>query len=76
MTGSIRYAEENGNYVDAKEPEAELYRLLQAYNLRFNEQLVDKDKAFFDNTAQAQTDAFFSSSDQSKPGIYSRVLLQ
>jgi len=72
VTGSIRYAEESGNYTDAK-GQKQSYTGYYEYNLRFNEQMADKDKAFFDSASQAQTDAFFSSSDQSKPGIYGRV---
>ena len=43
-------------------------------NLRFNEPDVNKDAGFFGgDTTQADTDAFFSASDTSKPGLYGRV---
>ena len=44
------------------------------YNLRFNQPPVNKDASFFGSgAAQANSDAFFSASDQTKPGLYGRV---
>ncbi|MEQ1717078.1 MAG: hypothetical protein ABL907_14010, partial [Hyphomicrobium sp.] len=43
------------------------------YNLRLNEEAQKADAAFFDGDASAQSDAFFSTADQSKPGIYGKV---
>lgn len=73
VTGSIRYVEETGNFTD-KAGKKKPYTGFYEYNLRFNEQPVNNDQSFFDaNAAQAQSDAFFSSADQSKPGLYGRV---
>jgi hypothetical protein len=73
VTGSIRYVEEPGQFTDAKgKPQA--YTSYYDYNLRFNEPPVNKDAAFFGgDSAQADSDAFFSASDQTKPGLYGRV---
>jgi hypothetical protein len=72
VTGSIRYAEESGSAtVDGKKVD---YTGYYEYNLRFNEEAQKADAAFFDSeNANAETDAFFSSADQSKPGIYGRA---
>jgi hypothetical protein len=73
VTGSIRYVQEAGDFADAKAKKHN-YTSYYDYNLRFNEPTVNKDAAFFGaDTAQADTDAFFSSSDQTKPGLYGRV---
>ncbi|MEQ1652470.1 MAG: hypothetical protein ABL897_08285 [Hyphomicrobium sp.] len=71
ITGSIRYAEEEGNAtVDGKKV---AYTGYYEYNLRFNEEAQKSDAAFFEGDANAQADAFFSTADQSKPGIYGKV---
>ena len=71
ITGSIRYAEEEGNTtVDGKKV---AYTGYYEYNLRFNEEAQKTDAAFFEGDASAQNDAFFSTADQSKPGIYGKV---
>jgi hypothetical protein len=71
ITGSIRYAEEEGNAtVDGKKV---AYTGYYEYNLRFNEEAQKSDAAFFEGDANAQADAFFSAADQSKPGIYGKV---
>jgi hypothetical protein len=73
VTGSIRYVEEGGDFTDAKSKKHN-YTSYYEYNLRFNEPTVNKDAAFFGaDTAQADSDAFFSASDQTKPGLYGRV---
>lgn len=73
VTGSIRYVEEPGDFTDAKGKKHN-YTSYYDYNLRFNEPAVNKDAAFFGaDTKQADTDAFFSASDQTKPGLYGRV---
>ena len=73
VTGSIRYVEEGGDFTDAKGKKHN-YTSYYDYNLRFNEPAVNKDAAFFGaDTKQADTDAFFSASDQTKPGLYGRV---
>jgi hypothetical protein len=73
VTGSIRYVEEAGDFTDAKAKKHN-YTSYYDYNLRFNEPTVNKDAAFFGaDTAQADTDAFFSAADQTKPGLYGRV---
>ncbi|MBP0649875.1 hypothetical protein J8J40_22785, partial [Mycobacterium tuberculosis] len=73
VTGSIRYAEEEGKFTDAK-GKARPYTSYYEYNLRFNEPEVNKDAGFFGgDTTQADTDAFFSANDTSKPGLYGRV---
>jgi len=73
VTGSIRYVEEPGDFTDAKAKKHN-YTSYYDYNLRFNEPTVNKDAAFFNaDTAQADSDAFFSASDQTKPGLYGRV---
>ncbi len=75
ITGSIRFAEEEGSAtVDGKQV---AYTGYYEYNLRFNEDAVKADNAFFDgDTSSADVDAFFSASDQSKPGFYGRVYFQ
>lgn len=75
ITGSIRFAEEAGSAtVDGKKVD---YTGYYEYNLRFNEEAQKADAAFFDNdNASAEMDAFFSTADQSKPGIYGRVYFQ
>lgn len=75
ITGSIRFAEEAGSAtVDSKKVD---YTGYYEYNLRFNEEAQKADAAFFDNdNANAEMDAFFSTADQSKPGIYGRVYFQ
>ena len=72
ITGSIRFAEETGSAtVDGKKVD---YTGYYEYNLRFNEEAQKADAAFFESdNASAEMDAFFSTSDQSKPGIYGRV---
>ncbi len=71
ITGSIRFAEEAGKAtVGGKSVE---YTGYYEYNLRFNEEAQKSDAAFFEGDADAQTDAFFSVSDQSKPGVYGKV---
>ena len=73
VTGSIRYVEEGGDFTDAKSKKHN-YTSYYEYNLRFNEPTVNKDAAFFAaDTAQADSDAFFSAADQSKPGLYGHV---
>jgi hypothetical protein len=73
VTGSIRYVEEGGDFTDAKGKKHN-YTSYYEYNLRFNEPAVNKDAALFGaDTKQADTDAFFSASDQTKPGLYGRV---
>jgi hypothetical protein len=73
VTGSIRYVEEPGDFTDAK-GKKQAYTSYYDYNLRFNEPPVNKDAAFFGaDAAQADSDAFFSTSDQTKPGLYGRV---
>jgi hypothetical protein len=73
VTGSIRYVEDGGEFVDAK-GKKHPYTSYYDYNLRFNEPTVNKDAAFFGgDTAKADSDAFFSASDQTKPGLYGRV---
>ena len=46
------------------------------YNLRFNEEAQKSDASFFEGDANAQADAFFATSDQSKPGIYGKVYFE
>ncbi|MEQ1669421.1 MAG: hypothetical protein ABL893_01045 [Hyphomicrobium sp.] len=72
ITGSIRYAEETGSTtIDGKKVD---YTGYYEYNLRFNESAQKADAAFFDGeNSSAEVDAFFSSADQSKPGIYGRA---
>lgn len=73
ITGSIRYAEQEGNAtVDGKKV---AYTGYYEYNLRFNEEAQKaNDNAFFDGqNTNAELDAFFSAADQTKPGIYGRV---
>lgn len=73
VSGSIRYVEEEGTFTD-KAGKKKPYTGYYEYNLRWNEQQATNDQNFFDaSAAQAQSDAFFSSSDQSKPGLYGRV---
>jgi hypothetical protein len=73
VTGSIRFAEETGSFTDAKGKKLP-YTAYYDYNLRFNETPLNKDQGFFGgDPTQADTDAFFSASDTSKPGIYGRV---
>ena len=75
VTGSIRFAEEEGNAtVDGKSVP---YTGYYEYNLRFNENTVKADAAFFDGTnSDADVDSFFSAADQSKPGLYGKVYFQ
>ncbi len=75
VTGSIRFAEEKGSaQIDGK---AVPYTGYYDYSLRFNEDKVKADEAFFDGeNSDAEVDAFFSTDDQSKPGIYGRVYFQ
>ena len=73
VTGSIRYVQEAGEFADSK-AKKHPYTSYYDYNLRFNEPTVNKDAAFFGaDTAKADSDAFFSASDQTKPGLYGRV---
>lgn len=73
VTGSIRYVEEAGEFTDTKGKKRK-YTSYYDYNLRVNEPPVNKDNAFFGgDTSQADSDAFFSSSDTTKPGLYGRV---
>lgn len=72
ITGSIHYVEEEGTATVGSVTVP--YTGYYDYSLRFNESAVVPDQAFFDgNNEQAELDAFFSSSDTSKPGIYGRV---
>ncbi|MEZ5923012.1 MAG: hypothetical protein R3D57_01360 [Hyphomicrobiaceae bacterium] len=75
VTGSIRFAEEEGTaQVDGKSVPFTGY---YDYSLRFNEDKVKADEAFFDGeNSEAEVDAFFSTEDQTKPGIYGRVYFQ
>lgn len=74
ITGSIRFAEEAGSAtIDGKKI---TYTGYYDYNLRLNEEAQKSDAAFFEGDANAQADAFFASSDQSKPGIYGRVYFE
>lgn len=73
VTGTIRFAEETGTFTDAKGKKLP-YTGYYEYNLRFNEPPLNKDQGFFGGDAtQADTDAFFSAADNSKPGIYGKV---
>jgi hypothetical protein len=73
VTGTIRFAEETGSFTDAKGKKLPFTGYYE-YNLRFNEPPLNKDQGFFGGDAtQADTDAFFSAADNSKPGIYGRV---
>lgn len=73
VIGSIRYVEEAGEFTDTKGKKRK-YTSYYDYNLRVNEPPVNKDNAFFGgDTSQADSDAFFSSSDTTKPGLYGRV---
>lgn len=75
ITGSIRFAEEEGNaQVDGKSVP---YTGYYDYSLRFNEDKTKTDDAIFDGeNSDADVDAFFSTEDQTKPGIYGRVYFQ
>ncbi|MFO1170101.1 MAG: hypothetical protein U1E49_03940 [Hyphomicrobiaceae bacterium] len=75
ITGSIRFAEEEGSaQIDGK---AVPYTGYYDYSLRFNESQVKNDEAFFDGeNSETEVDAFFSTEDQTKPGIYGRVYFQ
>lgn len=75
ITGSIRFVEEKGTAkVDGKDV---AYTGYYDYNLRYNEVNAAADTSFFDEkTAQAQSDVFFNSADQSKPGIYGHVYFE
>jgi hypothetical protein len=71
--GSIRYAEEPGDFTDGQGKKHH-YTSYYEYNLRFNEPPIDKDSSMFGgDTTQTDSDAFFSASDQSKPGLYGHV---
>lgn len=72
ITGSIHFVEAEGSAnVDGRKVE---YTGYYDYSLRFNEQAVAADQAFFDGTNEAaELDAFFSTGDTTKPGIYGRV---
>jgi hypothetical protein len=73
VTGTIRFAEETGTFTDAKGKKLPFTGYYE-YNLRFNEPPLNKDQGFFGGDAtQADTDAFFSAADNSKPGIYGKV---
>ena len=75
ITGSIRFVTEKGSATLDGKPVP--YTGYYEYNLRYNEALATADGGFFDaNTAKAQSDAFFDTADQSKPGIYGRVYFQ
>ncbi len=75
IAGSIRFAEEEGTaQVDGKSIP---YTGYYDYSLRFNETQAKADEAFFDGeNSDAEVDAFFSTEDQTKPGIYGRVYFQ
>jgi hypothetical protein len=72
VTGSIRFVEEPGEFADAKGKKIK-YTSYYDYNLRVNEPAAKRDDSFFTDTTQADSDAFFASNDQTKPGIYGRV---
>jgi hypothetical protein len=72
VTGSIRYVEEEGSFTDPAGKKRD-YTGYYDYNLRWNEQAVQNDQSFFSSSQSQDADAFFSSSDQSKPGLYGRV---
>lgn len=75
VTGSIRYVEETGSTTDAKGKKRD-YTGYYEYNLRWNEQqaAATAGDGFFDEAnAAAQSDAFFSTADQTKPGLYGKV---
>ncbi|NWH07219.1 MAG: hypothetical protein HXY22_00955 [Alphaproteobacteria bacterium] len=72
ITGSIHFVEEEGTATVGSTMVS--YTGYYDYSLRFNETAVVPDQAFFDgNNEQSELDAFFSSGDTSKPGIYGRV---
>lgn len=76
VTGSIRYVEEAGTATTSTGASV-TYTGYYDYSLRFNEQAVAADQAFFDGSNEAsELDAFFSTSDTSKPGLYGRVYFQ
>jgi hypothetical protein len=72
VTGSIRFVEEEGGFTDPSGKKRE-YTGYYDYNLRWNEQTAQTDQSFFSSGGSQDPDAFFSSSDQSKPGLYGRV---
>ena len=77
ITGSIRYVEEEGTATTSTGAVVP-YTGYYDYSLRFNEQAVgNPDEAFFDGSnEQAELDAFFSTEDTTKPGIYGRVYFE
>jgi hypothetical protein len=73
LTGSIRFVEEEGSFTDGA-GKKRAYTGYYDYTLRINEPEVSGEQTFFnENDAQGQVDAFFSSTDQTKPGLYGRV---
>lgn len=72
VSGSIRYVEEAGSFNDPAGKKRD-YTGYYDYNLRWNEQSAATDQSFFSNNQAQDADAFFSSSDQTKPGLYGRV---
>ena len=72
VSGSIRFVEEEGSFTDPAGKKRE-YTGYYDYNLRWNEQSVANDQSFFSDKQSQDPDAFFSSSDQTKPGLYGRV---
>lgn len=72
VTGSIRYVEEEGSYND-KAGKSHAYTGYYDYALRFNEPEQNNEQSFFSSSGTQDQDAFFSTQDQSKPGLYGRV---
>jgi hypothetical protein len=72
LTGSVRYVEEEGSFTDPAGKKRS-YTGYYDYTLRMNEAEITGDPFFKPADAQGEADAFFSSADQSKPGIYGRV---
>ncbi len=72
LTGSVRYVEEEGSFTDPAGKKRS-YTGYYDYTLRMNEAEVTGDQFFKPENAENEADAFFSSADQSKPGIYGRV---
>lgn len=72
VTGSIRYSDVGGT--QDFYGKSITYTSSYEYALRWNEAVEGADQSFFEGTQEAaEVDSFFSSNDQTKPGLYGRV---
>ncbi len=72
VTGSIRFAEEEGTFTDSAGQRHD-YTSYYEYSLRFNEPVVAPEDAFFDGETSEQDFNDFFSDVSDLPGLYGRI---